>query len=424
MKIHIKNGRLIDPKNNVDAMQDIYIAAGKVAAIGAQPDNFNANRIIDAQGLIVCPGFIDLSVRLREPGLEYKATLESELHAAVAGGVTSLACPPDTDPPLDQPGLVEMLKYRAKSLSLAHVYPVGALTQGLNGLLLTEMLQLRNAGCIAFGQTNTLPSSLKVLMQAMRYAATFGISVWLYPQELSLFSDGVAHDGEVATRLGLPTVPACAETIAISNIILLARETGARTHLCRLSCAESVEMVRTAKKEGLPISCDVSINHLHLSEMDIGFFDSHCHLIPPLRSSADRESLRMGLLDGTIDTICSDHSPTDEDTKLLPFGQSDTGAIGLELLLPLTFKWGLEMKQPLVDVLSKITRQPAQILNIDAGHLTVGTTADLCIFSPDKYWTVTAGDIKSQGKNTPFLGLELPAKTCYTLTQGAIVYEQ
>lgn len=423
MKIHIKNGRLIDPKNKIDAAQDVFIAAGKVVGIGTPPADFHANRTLDATGLIVCPGLIDLSARLREPGLEYKATLESELHAAIAGGVTSLACPPDTDPPLDEPGLVEMLKHRAKNLNLAHIYPVGALTQGLDGLLLTEMLELRDAGCVAFGQTNTLPTNLKVLMQAMRYAATFDISVWLYPQELSLFNDGVAHDGEVATRLGLPAIPACAETIAVSNIMILARETGARVHLCRLSCAESVNMIRAAKREGLPVSCDVSINHLHLSEMDIGFFDSHCHLTPPLRSSADRDVLRMGLMDGTIDAICSDHSPTDEDAKLLPFGQSDIGATGLELLLPLTMKWGVEMRQSPEDILSKITQQPAQILNIDAGHLSVDATADLCIFDPDQYWTVTPDNIKSQGKNTPFLGLELPATIRYTLAQGHIVYE-
>lgn len=423
MKIHIKSGRLIDPKQGIDVVQDIFIAKGKIVAIGAAPNEFQASRIIDAKSLVVCPGLVDLSVRLREPGLEYKATLESEMGAAVAGGVTSFACPPDTDPPLDEPGLVEMLKHRAKSLNQAHVYPIGALTQGLRGERLTEMAELNDAGCVVFGQPDGLLPNLRVLMQAMRYASTFDFSVWLRPQEISLTNDGVAHDGEVATRLGLPVVPVCAETIALSNIILLAKETGVRVHLCRISSAEGLTMIRAAKQQGLSLTCDVTINHMHLSDMDIGFFDSNCHLMPPLRGFSDRDALRNGLLDGTIDAICSDHAPVDEDAKLLPFGQSDIGATGVELLLPLTLKWGLEMRLPLLKVLAKITSDPAKILGIDAGHITVGNAADLCIFDPDDYWKVTPSAILSQGKNTPFLGMELPGRAKYTLVNGHIVYE-
>ncbi len=424
MKIHIKNGRLIDPKQGVDTIQDIFIAKGKIIATGTAPNEFQPSRVIDAESLIVCPGLVDLSVRLREPGLEYKATLESEMEAAVAGGVTSFACPPDTDPPLDEPGLVEMLKHRAKNLNQAHVYPIGALTQGLRGERLTEMAELNDAGCVVFGQPDGLLPNLRVLMQAMRYASTFGFSVWLRPQEISLTNDGVAHDGEVATRLGLPTVPVCAETIAISNIILLAKETGVRVHLCRISSAEGLTMVRAAKQQGLPMTCDVTINHLHLSDMDIGFFDSNCHLMPPLRGLSDRNALRNGLLDGTIDAICSDHAPVDEDAKLLPFGQSEIGATGVELLLPLTLKWGNEMRLPLLKVLAKITSDPAEILGIDAGHLSVGSAADICIFDPGYYWKVTASAILSQGKNTPFMGMELPGGVKYTLVNGHIVYER
>lgn len=423
MKIHIKNGRLIDPKNGIDAVQDIFIAKGKIVAIGTAPDEFQASRVIDAQSLVVCPGLVDLSVRLREPGLEYMATLESEMAAAVAGGVTSIACPPDTDPPLDEPGLVEMLKHRAKSLNQANVYPIGALTQGLKGERLTEMAELNDAGCVVFGQPDGLLPNLRVLMQAMLYASTFGFSVWLRPQEITLTGDGVAHDGEVATRLGLLTVPVCAETIALGNIILLTKETGVRVHLCRISSAEGLAMIRSARQQGLPITCDVSINHLHLSDMDIGFFDSNCHLMPPLRSSSDRDALRHGLLDGTIGAICSDHAPVDEDAKLLPFGQSEVGATGVELLLPLTLKWGSEMRLPLLNVLSKITSDPARILGIDAGHLSLGSAADICIFDPDHYWKVTSSAILSQGKNTPFMGMEIPGGVKYTLVNGHIVYE-
>lgn len=423
MKIHIKKGHLVDPTNGIDAVNDIFIAAGKILAIGDAPDNFHANRVIDARSLVVCPGLVDLSVRLREPGLEYMATLESEMEAAVAGGITSLACPPDTDPPLDEPGLVEMLKHRAKSLNLAHVYPIGALSQGLRGERLTEMAELNDAGCIVFGQSDIPLTNLRIMMQAMRYAATFGFSVWLRPQEASLTNDGVAHDGEIATRLGLPTIPVCAETVALSNIILLAKETGVHVHLCRLSSMEGIDMVRAAKQQGLLITCDMAINHLHLSEMDIGFFDSNCHLMPPLRGMSDRDALRNGLLDGTIDAVCSDHAPVDEDAKLLPFGQAEVGATGVELLLPLTLKWGIEMRIPLITVLAKITAAPARILGIDAGHLSLGAAADLCIFDPEQYWRVATSAIKSQGKNTPFLGMELSGKVKYTLVNGLIVYE-
>jgi dihydroorotase len=424
MKSQIKNGHLIDPKNGIDAVMDVFIAAGKVVAIGSAPNNFQANRVIDAEGLVVCPGLVDLSARLREPGYEYKATLESEMDAAVAGGITSLACPPDTDPPLDEPGLVEMLKHRARSLNQARVYPIGALTQGLKGKHLTEMAELRDAGCVAFGQSDAPLTDTLVMMQSMQYAATFGFGVWLRPQDMSLSNNGVAHDGEVATRLGLPPIPVCAETIALSNIILLARETGAKVHLCRLSSAEGVSMVRAAKKQGLSITCDVAINHMHLSEMDIGFFDSNCHLVPPLRGLSDRDALRAGLMDGTIDAVCSDHTPVDEDAKLLPFGEAEVGATGLELLLPLTLKWALEMKLPLSTALAKITVVPAKILGVDAGHLSPATAADLCIFDPNQYWKVEPAALKSQGKNTPFLGMELQGRVKYTLVDGSIVYER
>jgi len=423
MRILIKNGRVINPKNSMDAVNDVFIIAGKIVAIGAEPDSFQANHVIDAKGLIVCPGLVDLSVRLREPGLEYKATLESEMRAAVAGGVTSLACPPDTDPPLDEPGLVEMLKHRAKSLNLAHVYPIGALTQGLKGERLTEMAELHDAGCVAFGQSDKLLLDTRVMMRAMQYASTFGFSVWLRPEDASLANSGVAHDGEVATRLGLPAIPVCAETIALSNIVLIARETGAKVHLCRVSSAEGVAMIRSARQQGLPITCDVAANYIHLTEMDINFFDSNCHLVPPLRGLSDRDALRAGLMDGTIDAVCSDHAPVDEDAKLLPFGESEAGATGLELLLSLILKWAAEMKIPLAVALAKITSEPARILGVEAGHLFIGAAANLCIFDPGQYWKVEAKTLESQGKNTPFLGMELQGRVKYTLADGIIVYE-
>ena len=423
MKIHIKGGRLIDPKSGVDARKDIYIAAGKIVAIGYLPNGFTANRVIDAAGLIVCPGLVDLAARLREPGFEYMATLESEMEAAIAGGVTSLACPPDTDPPLDEPGLVEMLKFRAQNLNQARVYPVGALTQGLKGERLTEMAELVDAGCIAFSQADAPFADSQVLYHALQYAATFGFPVWLRPQDPALARHGVAHDGPVATRCGLPGIPVCAETVALATILILARETGARVHLARLSSAEGVEMVRLAKRQGLPVTCDISIHHAHLTEMDIGYFDSNSRLDPPLRSQRDRDALRAALAEGTVDAACSDHTPVDEDAKQLPFAEAEPGATGLELLLPLTLKWADESGTALSAALAGITSQPARVLNIDAGHLTPGHVADICVFDAERYWKVTPEALKSQGKNTPYLGLELKGKVRYTLVDGQVVYE-
>jgi dihydroorotase len=267
MNIHIKNGRLIDPASGRDAREDVFISAGTIAATGRAPAGFRADRTIDATGLIVCPGLIDLSARLREPGFEYKATLESEMQAAVAGGVTSLVCPPDTDPVLDEPGLVEMLKFQAQSLNFVRVYPLGALTAKLEGERLTEMVVLAEAGCIGFSQADAPIADTQVLWRAMQYASTFGFTVWLRPQDGFLARGGVAHEGEVATRLGLPAVPAIAETVALATILHLARATGTRVHLCRLSTAEAVAMVREAKREGLPVSCDIGVHHAHLSEI-------------------------------------------------------------------------------------------------------------------------------------------------------------
>ena len=423
MKIHIKNGRLINPASNTDATQDLFIAAGKIVGIGSAPAGFTANRTIDARGLVVCPGLVDLAVRLREPGFEYMATLESEMQAAAAGGVTSLACPPDTDPPLDEPGLVEMLKFRARNLNQAHVYPIGALTLGLKGTNLTEMAELTDAGCVAFSHADAPLTDTQLLLRALQYAATFDFQVWLRPQDAGLARGGVAHDGQVATRLGLAAIPVCAETVALSTILLLARETGARVHLCRMSSAEGVAMVREAKQSGLKVTCDIAIHHAHLSEMDIGYFDPNCNLTPPLRSQRDRDALRAALADGTVDALCSDHTPVDEDAKQLPFGEAETGATGVELLLPLALKWMEESKLPLARGLARITSDSARVLGIDAGTLAQGVSADICVFDPARYWKVEPAALKSQGKNTPYTGVEIKGKVRYTLVEGQIVYE-
>ena len=423
MKIHIRNGRVIDPMSARDGVADVYVAAGKIVGVGEAPADFHANRVIDASGLVVCPGLVDLAVRLREPGFEYRATLESEMLAAAAGGVTSLACPPDTDPPLDEPGLVEMLKFRAKNLPGPRVYPIGALTQKLEGKLLTEMAELTEAGCCAFTQADAAPADPQVLLRAMQYAATFGYSLWLRPQDLSLSRDGIAHDGAVASRLGLPGIPALAETVALATILLLARETGARIHLARLSTREGIAMVRAAKAQGLAITCDVASTHVHLSENDLAGFDSHMHLVPPLRSLRDRDAIREALRDGSVDALCSDHTPVDEDVKQVPFGESTPGASGVELLLPLTLKWAREMGVPLLQAIDLISWKPAQILGVPGGTLAVGGNADICVFDEAAEWIATPRTLASQGDNTPFLGHPMQGQVRFTLIDGHVDFE-
>ena len=423
MKIHIKNGHLIDPKNKLDAKQDVFIAAGKIAGIGKAPDGFTANQTIEASNLIITPGFVDLSARLREPGSEYQATLKSELQAAVAGGITSLACPPDTSPVLDEPGLVEMLKHRAKLLNLAHVYPLGALTRNLEGKLLTEMHALTEAGCVGFSQADNAMTDTLVLWRAFEYAATFKYTIFLRAEDYYLGQNGVAHDGEIASRLGLKGIPAAAESLAIASILRIAQQTNTRIHLCRISTAEGVELIRAAKKNGVQVTADVSTQHCHLTDMDIGYFNAHANLKPPLRSTRDKSALCLGLKDGTIDAICSDHTPVNDDAKLLPFAEAEAGATGLELLLPLALKWAADYKASLSDAVAKITSQPANILNIAAGDLSVGSYADVAIFNPNIEWKVLPSTLKSLGKNSPFLGQTMLGQVQYTLLNGQICYQ-
>jgi dihydroorotase len=436
MKLVIKNGRVIDPANGVNGVQDLYIEDGKVAALGAAPAGFTAGQTIDATGLVVAPGLVDLAVRLREPGYEYKATLESEMQAAMQGGVTSLVCPPDTDPVLDEPGLVEMLKHRARRLNQAHVHPLGALTMGLKGESITEMAELTGSGCIGFSQAEVPVQDTTVLLRALQYAKTFGYTVWLRPQDAHIGRGGVAHSGPLASRLGLSGVPVMAETIALHTIFELMRATGARVHLCRISSAAGLELVRAAKAEGLPVSCDVGAHHVHLTDADIGFFDSNARVTPPFRAQRDRDAIRAAVLDGTVDAICSDHTPVDDDEKLLPFGEASPGATGLELLLSLALKWaddyaaaqpGVKEGDALALAISRISADAARVSGLDrlgAGQLGVGSAADVCLFDPAARWTVEGSALASQGKHTPFLGYELAGQVQATIVTGRVAYQR
>ena len=429
MKILIKNGRVINPASGFDQVADLAIAAGRIVSIGAVPADFAPHKTIDASGCVVAPGLVDLSVRLREPGHEHEGMLESELAAAVAGGVTSLVCPPDTDPVLDEPGLVEMLKFRAEKLHQSRVFPLGALTRGLRGTALTPMAQLTEAGCVGFSQAEVPLEDTQVLQRALQYAASFGFTVWLRPQDMHL-GKGVAASGALATRLGLSGVPVAAETIALHTIFELMRSTGARVHLCRISSAAGLALVARAKADGLKVSCDVSINSLHLTDTDIGYFDSRMRLDPPLRQQRDRDALRQGLLDGTVDALVSDHTPVDEDAKTLPFAEAEPGATGLELLLGLACKWGDDSGAGLVRALAVLTSEPARVLGTSlgtlqasCGQLAQGGVADVCIFDPVSAWTVEPSALRSQGKHTPFSGYELPVRVRWTVVGGQVAYE-
>ena len=429
MKILIQNGRLIDPATGRDETGDVAIAAGRIVALGKVSADFDADRVIDASGLIVAPGLVDLAARLGEPGHEHEAMLESEMAAAVAGGVTSLVCPPDTDPVLDEPGLVQMLKFRARNLNQARVFPLGALTRGLQGEVLTEMAELTEAGCVGFSQAEVALKDTLVLHRALQYASTFGYTTWLRPTDAWL-GNGVAAKGPLATRMGLSGVPVIAETIALATLFELVRDTGARVHLCRLSSAAGIELVRRAKAEGLPVTCDVSVNHLHLTDIDIGYFNAAMRLTPPLRQQRDRDAIRSGLADGTIDALASDHTPVAADAKNLPFAEAEPGATGLELLLSLALKWGTETNLPLARTLATLTCAPVAVLgdalgslSASAGRLVEGGVADLCVFDAEARWTVAPGALKSQGKHTPFSGYELPGRVRCTVVAGGVAHE-
>ena len=439
MKILIKNGRLVDPASGLDQVGDLAITASRITALGQVSTDFLPNRVIDATGLIVAPGLVDLAVRLREPGHEHEGMLESELAAAAAGGVTSVVCLPDTDPALDEPGLVEMLKLRARKLSRCRLFPLGALTRGLKGENLTEMAELQEAGCVGYSQAEAPIKDTQVLQRAMQYASTFGYTVWLRPLDPWL-GKGVAASGAVATRLGLSGVPVSAETIAIHTIVELARVTGARVHLCRISSAAGVELVRQAKAQGLPITADVSINSLMLTDVDIGYFNSSMRVTPPLRQGRDRDALRAALLDGTLDALVSDHNPVSEDEKMLPFGEATPGATGVELLLSLAMKWsGADQQdQPAKDklrqALAVVTQGPVKVLGDalgslthSAGRLIEGGVADIVLFDPAARWQVQPSALVSQGKHTPFAfqstGFELAGRVRLTLVAGQVAHD-
>jgi len=417
MKLSILNGRVIDPANGVDRVADLFVVKGRIAALGTAPDGFVADRSIDASGQLVCPGLVDLRARLREPGQENTATIASETRAAAAGGITTLVSPPDTDPVVDNPAVVDLIRHRAAQAGFARVMSLGALTQGLAGKTLAEMHALKTAGCVGVGNGQRAVSNTEVMRRAMEYAATQGLPVFLHAEDPWLAEGGCAHEGAVSVRLGLPGIPEAAETIAVARDLQLIEQTGVRAHFCGLSSVRAVQMIARARFDGLPVTADVAAHQLFLTDMDIGYFDSQCHVRPPLRSQRDRDGLRQALADGSIDAICSDHQPHDTDAKLAPFPASEPGISALETLLPLTLRLVDEGVLGLSEAIARLTSGPAQIIGRDAG-LAVGEIADVCIVDPEQYHELSAATMVSHGHNSPFLGWEFKGRVTHTLLGG------
>jgi dihydroorotase len=421
MRIKISNGFVIDPANNIEAKHDIYISEGRIAAIGKQPDGFTIDKTIDASGCNIIPGIVDLRARLREPGLENKGTIKSETRAAAASGITTLCIPPDTSPVIDTETVVELIHQRANEAGYAKIVTLAALTAGLKGEQLSEMALLKKYGnCVGVSNALVPVSNSLVMRRAMEYAASCGLTIFLHSQDDGLAGNGCVHEGAISTRLGLPGIPETAETNAISRDLLLIEQTGVRAHFCHVSSARGAQMIARAQHDGLAVTADVTAHHLHLTEMDIGFFDSNCHVIPPLRTQRDREALIDALAVGNINAICSDHEPHDADAKLAPFSETEAGISALETLLPLALR--LTDRLTLSKVIGSITYQPAKILGIDAGTLSLGDKADICIYNPQTNWVMKTETMLSTGRNTPFAGWEFKGKVCHTLVNGNVVY--
>jgi len=423
-RISIRGGRLIDPANGIDAALDLHIANGQVVAVGPSPAGFAADRVLEADGQVVCPGFVDLCARLREPGLEHKATIASETLAAAAAGVTTLCCPPDTDPVVDTPAVAQLIYQTGQRRGAARVLPAGALTQQLQGRQITEMAALKRAGCPVMSQADRPVTNTQVQRRALEYAASFDLTVFLHPEDLDLSQGGCVHEGEVGTRLGLPGIPQAAETVAVARDLALAEQTGARIHFRGLSTARATEMLAEAQRRGIAASADVSAHQLVLTESDVDGFDVNCRVVPPLRTRADRDALRHAVARGTVSAICSDHQPHDADAKLAPFPAAAPGISALETLLPLVMSLVQEGVMDLSTAIARLSWGPAEILGLPLGRLDAGRSADVCVFDATATWTLTEQALVSRGHNTPFLGRPLLGRVTWTLLGGRVVFRR
>jgi dihydroorotase len=422
MSISIINGRLIDPAHGIDDQLDLHIDGEHVVAVGDAPAEFTADEVIDARGQVVCPGLVDLAASLREPGYEHKGTLASETAAAARGGITTLLCTPDTQPVIDNTAVVELIHRLARKLAQARVLTVGALTQGLGGESLSEMAALQSVGCVAVGNAQRPLASTLVERRALEYASTFGLTVFLRPEDRHLRAGGCAHEGSVSARLGLPSIPSAAESVAVARDLALAEHTKAKIHFRSLSTQTAARMLADAQTTGLDVTADVAAHQLHLTEMDVDGFDAECHVSPPLRTLADRDALRRAVADGTIAAITSDHQPHEPDAKQRPFPETEPGISGLETLLGLALRLVDEGVMDLSTALARVTSGPADILGLPYGRLGVGSAADVCIFDPEQDWILYRDQMLSEGHNTPFHGWDFPGRISHTLFNGQVVY--
>ena len=422
MNISILNGTLIDPANNRHEQTDIFISNGVIQGIGKCPDNFRTDQTIDALNLHICPGLVDTKARLRAPGEDHTGSMESELKAAVKGGITTVCVPPDTYPVIDTPAMVQMTRQRAQSIGLARIHPVGALTVGLKGERLTDMGSLHQAGCSILSNSDNAIENTLVMRRAMQYATTFDLIILLNAQDPWLVGNGCVHEGEISTRLGLPVIPEAAETVGVARDLALIETTGLRAHFSCLSSAKAIGMIQRAQQQGLPVSASVTAHHLHLCETDVGTFNTLCKVMPPLRSSEDRAALINAVRSGVVTSICSDHQAHGRDAKLAPFSEASSGIAGLETLLGLTLNLVDKKILDLPTAIASLTVNPARAVGLQSGTLGVGDQADICIFDRHKKWILQPTDMLSRGSNTPFIDSELQGEVKYTFVAGKMVY--
>lgn len=423
MSILIRNGRVLDPANQTDEIRDVYVTNGIISKF---PDDThtNSNREIDATGLVVCPGLVDMNTKMGQPAADPTRTIPTESSSALKGGITTVCIQPNTQPVIDTPAMAHLIRENAEMLSGVRILPLGALTVGLKGDTLTNMASLMDAGCVGVSNAENAVQNTLVMRRAMQYAATFDITVFIQSHDPWLTGNGCIHEGEISTKLGLPAIPEAAETVAIARDLALVETTGVHAHFSKLSCGHSVDMINDMKKKDLQVSADVAIHNLHLTERDADEFNTLCHVIPPLRSKQDRDRLRQGIMEGTVSAICSDHQPCNMDNKLAPFSQSSPGISGLETLLSLTLRLVDEDVVDLSTAISLLTSNPARILGINVGTLSLGSQADICIFNPDTQWQFDPEQMLSRGRNSPFHGWKLRGQVVYTISNGTILYER